>query len=44
MKSNQFVGCIVKQGDRRMIEIPKDERDKFEKVIGKPIKITVEEI
>lgn len=44
MKNNQFVGCIVKQGDRRMVEIPKDKRDWFEKFIGKPLKITIEEI
>jgi hypothetical protein len=44
MKTNQFVGCIIKQGDRRLIEIPKNERDKFEKVIGKPLKITIDEI
>ena len=44
MKPNQFVSCIVSQGERRMIEIPKDTRKKFEKYAGKPLKITVEEI
>ena len=44
MKSNQFVSCIVSQGSRRMIEIPKDVRMNFEKFIGKPLKITIEEI
>ena len=44
MKSNQFVSCIVCQGSRRMIEIPKDMREHFEKYVGQPLKITIDEI
>ncbi len=44
MKDNQFVSKIVNQGDRIFIQIPAKDCDKFEKLVGVPIKVTVDEI
>ena len=33
MKSNQIVSKIVKQAERRLIEIPADQKANFEKLI-----------
>jgi|21_taG_2_1085346.scaffolds.fasta_scaffold14722_4 hypothetical protein len=44
MKSNQIVSKIVKQAERRLIEIPADQKANFEKLVGKSIKVTIEEI
>ena len=44
MKENQIVSKIVKQGERRLIEIPTEHKNKFEKLLGHSIKVTIEEI
>ncbi len=44
MKENQIVSKIVKQGERRLIEIPADQKSKFEELVGKSIKVTIKEI
>lgn len=44
MNDNQFVAKIVSQADRRTIQIPAQDKERFEKLLGKPIKVTVEEI
>jgi hypothetical protein len=44
MKSNQFSSTIVKQGERRLIEIPAKYRENFETLVSKDLKITIEEI
>ncbi|HXG13595.1 MAG TPA: hypothetical protein VNK25_00495 [Candidatus Nitrosotenuis sp.] len=40
----KFVGCIAKQADRRTISIPKELHKEVEKLLGKQLKITIEEI
>ena len=44
MKKNQFVSKIVKQGDRRLIELKGESKEKFESLLGKDLLITVQEI
>ena len=44
MKENQIVSKIVKQGERRLIEIPADQKANFEELVGKSIKVTIKEI
>lgn len=44
VRNNQFISTIVKQGERRLIEIPTKQKEKFEKFVGKDLKISIEEL
>lgn len=44
MESNQFCSKIIKQAERRLIEIPIHDIKKFKDMTGKHLKITLEEI
>lgn len=40
----KFVGCIAHQADRLTIAIPKDKHKEVKELIGKQLKITIEEL
>lgn len=44
MEENQFVSKIVTSGTRLMVQIPKDDKPRFSKQLGKDVMVTIESL